>query len=80
LKQPVRGQYVLVGTLSAVDDAGNITLIVREEPLQITFSSIDQARLVFEWQKGETRGGHVPGRSAKAARGKRPRVRNGASE
>jgi ribosome maturation factor RimP len=80
LTAPVRGQYVLVGTLGAVDDSGQLTLTVRDEPLSIAIASIDAARLVFEWQKGEPRGGRMPGRSAKSARDKRPRVRNGAGE
>jgi ribosome maturation factor RimP len=80
LKEPVRGQYVLVGTLGGIGDDGQLTLVVREEPVVLDPTSIDQARLVFEWRRGEPRGGHMPGRSAKSARGKHPRVRNGASE
>jgi ribosome maturation factor RimP len=80
LKQPVRGQYVLVGALGGVDADGRLTLVVREEPVVLDFSSIDAARLVFEWRRGEPRGGRMPGRSAKAARDKHPRVRNGAGE
>jgi ribosome maturation factor RimP len=80
LKEPVRGQYVLVGTLGALDDAGHVTLVVRDEPVAIALTSIDAARLVFEWRKGEARGGRMPGRSAKAARDKSSRVRNGAGE
>jgi ribosome maturation factor RimP len=80
LKEPVGGQYVLVGQLAGVDEAGRLTLMVREEPIVLEVSSIDAARLVFEWRRGEPRGGRMPGRSAKAARDKRPRVRNGAGE
>ncbi len=80
LKESVRGQYVLVGTLDALDDAGHVTLIVRDEPVAIALSNIDAARLVFEWRKGEARGGRMSGRAAKSARDKSPRVRNGAGE
>jgi ribosome maturation factor RimP len=80
LKESVRGQYVLVGTLETLDDAGNVTLLVRDEPIAIALSNVDAARLVFEWRKGEARGGRTPGRSAKSARDKSPRVRNGAGE
>ena len=80
LKEPVRGQYVLVGTLNGVDEAVQLTLTVREQPVVLALASIDAARLVFEWRRGEPRGGRTPGRSAKAARGKPPRVRNGAGE
>lgn len=80
LKEPIRGQYVLVGTLSGVDATGRLTLTVREEPIVFDVSNIDAARLVFEWRRGEPRGGRTSGRSAKAARDKRPRVRNGAGE
>jgi ribosome maturation factor RimP len=80
LKEPVGGQYVLVGTLNGVDEADQLTLTVREQPVVVALSSIDAARLVFEWRRGEPRGGRTPGRSAKAARGKHPRVRNGAGE
>jgi ribosome maturation factor RimP len=80
LKEPVRGQYVLVGTLAGVEDDVRLTLVVREEPIVIELSNLDAARLVFEWRRGEPRGGRMPGRSAKAARDKRPRVRNGAGE
>jgi ribosome maturation factor RimP len=79
LKEPVRGQHVLVGTLGVVDDA-QVTLTVRDEPIAIALSSVDAARLVFEWRRGEPRGGRMPGRSAKSARDKRPGVRNGAGE
>jgi ribosome maturation factor RimP len=80
LKEPVRGQFVLVGTLDGVDEDGRLTLVVREEPTVLALASIDAARLVFEWRRGEPRGGRMPGRSAKSARGKHPRVRNGAGE
>ncbi len=80
LKEPVRGQYVLVGTLDGVDEDGRLTLVVREEPTVLPLPNIDAARLVFEWRRGEPRGGRMAGRSAKAARGKLPRVRNGAGE
>jgi ribosome maturation factor RimP len=80
LKLPVGGQYVLVGTLGGVDEDGRLTLVVREKPVVLDLASIDAARLVFEWRRGEPRGGRVPGRSAKSARDKHPRVRNGAGE
>jgi ribosome maturation factor RimP len=80
LKQPIGGQYVLVGTLGGVSDDGQLTLVVREEPIVIDPATIDAARLVFEWRRGEPRGGRTPGRNAKSARDKRPRVRNGAGE
>jgi ribosome maturation factor RimP len=80
LKEMVHGQYVLVGTIGAVDDAGQLTLSVGDEPVLVAQSNIDAARLVFEWRRGEPRGGRMSGRRAKSARGKHPRVRNGAGE
>lgn len=80
LKEPVGGQYVLVGTLDGVNEDGRLTLVVREEPVVLDLTSIDAARLVFEWRRGEPRGGRTPGRRANSARDKRPRVRNGAGE
>jgi len=80
LKEPVGGQYVLVGTLGGIDDSGKVTLLVRDKPVEIAFSSIETARLVFEWRRGEPRGGRAPGRNTKWSRTERPRVRNGAGE
>jgi len=80
LKESVGGQYVLVGTLDGVADDGRLTLVVRDKPVVIDPANVDAARLVFEWRRGEPRGGRSPGRSGKAARDKHPRVRNGAGE
>jgi ribosome maturation factor RimP len=80
LKEPVGGQYVLVGTLGGIDDSGKVTLLVRDKPVEIAFSSIETARLVFEWRRGEPRGGRAPGRNTKWSRTERPHVRNGAGE
>jgi ribosome maturation factor RimP len=81
LHEPVRGQHVLVGALSVSEDGGNVILDVRGEPIQIELANVDNARLVFEWRRGEPRGRRTPGRGAQPARDKkRPRVRNGASE
>jgi len=80
LKEAVGGQYVLVGTLGGVDEAGSVTLLVREKELPIAFSNVDQARLVFEWQRGEPQGGRRPGSRGNFPRAPRPRVRNGAGE
>jgi ribosome maturation factor RimP len=57
LKQPVAGQYVLVGTLEGVDDAERVVLNVRGESIGIGLGDVDGARLVFEWSRGEPRGG-----------------------
>jgi len=80
LKEPVGGQYVLVGTLGGIDEAGTITLAVRDTEHRIAFSAVDQARLVFEWQRGEPQGGRRPGSRGNFPRAQRPRVRNGAGE
>jgi ribosome maturation factor RimP len=80
LKTAVGGQYVLVGTLGGVDEAGTVTLLVRDKELPIAFSNVDQARLVFEWQRGEPQGGRRPGSRGNFPRAPRPRVRNGAGE
>jgi ribosome maturation factor RimP len=52
LKQPVAGQFVLVGTLEGVDDAERVVLNVRGEPIGIGLGDVDGARLVFEWSRG----------------------------
>jgi ribosome maturation factor RimP len=80
LKEAVGGQYVLVGTLGGIDDAGTVTLVVRETEVKVAFSTIDQARLVFEWRRGEPQGGRRPGPRSNFPRAPRPRVRNGAGE
>jgi len=80
LKEPVGGQYVLVGELGGIDDSGKVTLVVRDKPVEIAFSTIETARLVFEWRRGEPRGGRAPSRNAKWSRAEGPRVRNGAGE
>jgi ribosome maturation factor RimP len=80
LKEPVRGQYVLVGTLGGIGDDGRLSLVVRDEPVVLEPANVDAARLVFEWRRGEPRGRRMPGRSANSARNKHPRVRNGAGE
>jgi len=79
LHRPVRGQHVLVGALSVIDDE-KLSLDVRGEPVEIELANVDNARLVFEWRRGEPPGRRTPGRGAQPARDKRPRVRNGASE
>jgi ribosome maturation factor RimP len=57
LKQPVTGQYVLVGTLEGVDDANRVVLNVRGESIGIGLDDVDGARLVFEWSRGTPLGG-----------------------
>ncbi|HEY3497916.1 MAG TPA: ribosome maturation factor RimP [Polyangiaceae bacterium] len=79
VKQPVRGQFVLVGTLEAGEDAEKLMLDVRGERVEIAVADVDSARLVFEWRRGEPPGRPRPGQGRKA-RDQRPRVRNGASE
>lgn len=80
LHRPAKGQHVLVGTLSVSEDGTKVILQVRGEPIEIELADVDNARLVFEWQRGEPRGRKMAGRGAQPARDKRPRVRNGASE
>jgi ribosome maturation factor RimP len=80
LREPMGGQYVLVGTLAGVSDAGEVTLNVRDSKLSVALSNIDAARLVFEWRRGEPRGSRSPRKNGNFTRAERPRVRNGAGE
>jgi len=79
LRVPVRGQYVLVGTLVGVDEEKHVSLDVRGEVVRFPVADVDTARLVFEWKKGEPRGSRSSGAGEKA-RDRRARVRNGAGE
>jgi ribosome maturation factor RimP len=78
LRVPVRGQHVLVGTLAGVDEA-TVGLEIKGEVVRIPLADVDGARLVFEWKKGEPRGGRN-GRGSEHARDVRSRARNGAGE
>lgn len=81
LHEAVRGQHVLVGAISVSEDGGKLILDLDGEPIEIELTNVDNARLVFEWRRGEPRGRRTPGRGAQPARNKKnPRVRNGASE
>ncbi len=50
LVEALAGQKVLRGTLSGLDDAGNVLFEAESgEPLRLPFSQIDSARLIFDW-------------------------------
>jgi ribosome maturation factor RimP len=83
LRKPVLGQHVLVGTLGGIEGAEgqeSVVLEVQGARTVIPFADVDQARLVFEWQKGQPPGRRSPGRGTQPAREKRARARNGAGE
>lgn len=61
LREPLDGQRVVRGTLHGLDDEARIVLETERGLLNIDYSMIENARLVFEWS--------TPGRDTK---GKRP--------
>ena len=67
LKKPSHGQYVLVGVLGGLDEAGRVLLTVHDEPLAFDSSDVDKANLVFQWKRGE-RGAKSRPQSKKPAR------------
>jgi ribosome maturation factor RimP len=79
VRAPVKGQHVLVGTILTLESAELVGLDVRGERVEIAIADVENARLVFEWRRGEPPGRPRPGQGRKA-RDVRPRARNGASE
>jgi ribosome maturation factor RimP len=51
LKKPVRGEYVVYGTLDGLDDEGRVLLTIRGEQAIIELADVDNARLVFAWKR-----------------------------
>lgn len=72
LREPVEGQRVLHGVLSGLDDDGQAIVIQTDRGmLNLQFSEIESARLLFDWNKGEPRArGRKPQRAAD--RGRKP--------
>jgi ribosome maturation factor RimP len=63
LKKPVRGEYVVTGTLEGLDEEGRVLLTIRGERAAVELAEVDKARLVFSWKRdkpgGPRKGRHV---------------------
>jgi len=67
LKKPLRGEYVVSGTLDGLDD-GKIAISVRGARSLIELADVDKAHLVFSWKRDKPAGGHAPWGGDKKAR------------
>jgi ribosome maturation factor RimP len=57
LRVPQRGQYVVIGRLHGLDEAGNVRFEdERGELVSIELAQIDSARLVFQWKSPSAAG------------------------
>lgn len=68
-KTPWTGQRVLRGTLGGLDESGRVILETDQGTLSLDLGSVDNARLVFDWQAA-VRGG---GRPRSTGGGRKPR-------
>lgn len=59
LKKPLRGEFVVTGTLDGVDD-GKIAILVRGARSLVELADVDKANLVFSWKRDKPAGGHAP--------------------
>lgn len=66
LRETVEGQRVISGVLSGLDDDGQAIVVQTDRgTLNLGFSEIESAHLVFDWKKGEPRArGRKPQRAA----------------
>src|SRR5690606_33766441 len=66
LREPVEGQHVLTGVLSGLEEGGETIVFQTDRGmLNLEFSEIESARLLFDWNKGEPRArGRKPQRTA----------------
>jgi ribosome maturation factor RimP len=67
LKQALRGEYVVHGTLDGVED-GKIAMSIRGTRSLIELADVDRARLVFAWKRDKPAGGHAPWGGGKKTR------------
>jgi ribosome maturation factor RimP len=67
LKQPLRGEYVVTGTLEGLED-GKIAISVRGARSLVELADVDKAQLVFSWKRDKPAGGHAPWGGDKKAR------------
>jgi ribosome maturation factor RimP len=56
LKQPVRGEYVVTGTLEGLDAEGRIQISIRGKLAAVELADVDKARLVFAWKRDKPAG------------------------
>ena len=59
LKKPLRGEYVVTGTLDGLDE-GKIAISVRGARSLVELADVDKAQLVFSWKRDKPVGGHAP--------------------
>jgi len=59
LKKPLKGEYVVTGTLDGVSE-GKIAILVRGERSLVELADVDKAHLVFAWKRDKPAGGHAP--------------------
>jgi ribosome maturation factor RimP len=59
LKKPLKGEYVVTGTLDGVSE-GKIAILVRGQRSLVELADVDKAHLVFAWKRDKPAGGHAP--------------------
>jgi ribosome maturation factor RimP len=65
LNEPLDGQHVLRGTLHGLDDAGRVLIETERGLLTLDHSTIQSARLVFDWRSGGSTKPRTSGRGRK---------------
>ena len=68
LKKPLRGEYVVTGTLGGLDGEGRVSLTIRGEKAVVELADVEKARLVFAWKRDKPSGGRAPWGGDKKAR------------
>jgi len=59
LKKPLKGEYVVTGTLDGISE-GKIAILVRGQRALVEHADVDKAHLVFAWKRDKPAGGHAP--------------------
>ncbi|HEX6767341.1 MAG TPA: ribosome maturation factor RimP [Polyangiaceae bacterium] len=59
LKKPVKGEYVVTGTLEGLEDE-KIAISIRGKRALVELADVDKGQLVFAWKRGKPAGGHAP--------------------
>jgi ribosome maturation factor RimP len=67
LKNPLRGEHVVTGTLEGLDGE-KLVISVRGRRELVELANVDKAQLVFSWKRDKPAGGHAPWGGDKQAR------------
>ena len=68
LKKPVRGEYVVTGTLEGLDEDGRVRLSIRGDLAVVELADVDKGRLVFAWKREKPGGPRSKRQSEKLVR------------